>query len=110
MSFKNEVIMGGIPHENTQTLVDNQGGAITSFHSQLHFMGQTTLESSLARDGGAILAISGALWVYGTMFLAYNTAVNGGGGIYLEGSDLEIIGNCNNYLTKPSYKRRGDIG
>ena len=58
-------------------------------------MGQTTLESSLARDGGAILAISGALWVYGTKFLAYNTAVNGGGGIYLEGSDLEIIGNCN---------------
>ena len=50
---------------------ENQGSAITSFHSQLYFLGNITLENSLSEDGGAILATSSTLWVDGAMHLAY---------------------------------------
>ena len=96
VSFKNDETVRGVSHEidYIPALVDNQGGAITGFHSQLHFMGQICLENSLATDGGAILATSSVLKVYGKMLLAHNTAVNNGGAIYLEGATLEIFGSC----------------
>ena len=93
VNFKNNEF---INHKTAQMLteLDNQGGAITSFHSKLYFLGHITIENYLATDGGAILAISSTIWMEGTMLLAYNEAVNNGGGIYLEGATLEIFGSC----------------
>ena len=105
-SFKNNEFFN---HKISQMLTesDNQGGAITSFHSQLYFMGHITVENSPATDGGAILAISSRVWVNGTMNLAYNAAMNSGGGIYLEGATLEIFGNCR--MSQNQARRGGGI-
>ena len=86
---------------------DTQRSAITGFHSQLYFLGNITLENSLSKDGGAILATSSTLWVDGAMHLTYNVAVNNGGAMYLEGSTLEILGICE--VSQNRARRGGGI-
>ena len=79
----------------TSELSDRQGGVITSFQSRLYFMGESTFEANLARDGGTIHASSSDICVYGSVLIARNTAVNDGGGVYFEGTNLKIFGKCN---------------
>ena len=82
-----------------------EGGAITSFQSNVIFTGVSRLLNNQARHGGAILATESTLVMYGEVTIANNAATNSsGGGIYLQQSDLEIRqGICNisnNYATR----------
>ena len=65
----------------TSELSDQQGGVITSFQSHLYFMGESTFKANLARDGGTIHATSSDIWMYGSVLITRNTAVNDGGGV-----------------------------
>ena len=72
-----------------------EGGAITSFQSTVIFTGVSSLSNNQARRGGAILAIESKILMYGETTIANNTAtVSSGGGISLQQSDLEVMGNC----------------
>ena len=83
------------------------GEKVTSSHSSIYFMGETIFESSLAKVGAAILATSSTIYVHGKLLMAFNTASDGGGGFYLEGTDIEIRGNCT--ISQNLAKRGGGI-
>ena len=72
-----------------------EGGAITSFQSTVIFTGAISLLNNQASCGGAILATESKITIYGETCLVNNVATNGsGGGMSLQQSVLEIIGNC----------------
>ena len=82
--------------EKLATVNRQQGGAITSFKSNILFLGESHLSYNQARYGGAILATESTIIVYGEIIIDNNKASdNSGGGIYLQQSNLEIKGNCN---------------
>ena len=73
-----------------------EGGAITSFQSNVIFTGAISLSNNQARHGGAILVTGSKVMLYGDTTIANNTATDSnGGGIFLYQSELEIKGNCN---------------
>ena len=86
------------------TVNRQQGGVITSFKSNVLFLGKSHLSYNQARYGGAILATESTIIVYGEVIIDNNKASdNSGGGIHLQQSNLEIKGNCsisNNHAVK----------
>ena len=78
-----------------------EGGAITSFKSTIHFIGVTSFFNNQARNGGAILATESTIVMHSETNVTNNLATNrNGGAIHLRQSTLEIKGNCqisNNY-------------
>ena len=71
-----------------ETTLYQQGGAITSFQSQMSLYGTCTLIYNSAENGGAILATESKMFVYGELLIANNTAIKNGGGIYLYQSEF----------------------
>ena len=86
--------------------ITQEGGAITSYQSNIMFNGEISLSNNTARQGGAILATESTIMIQGDseVIIANNTATNGsGGGVYLQQSRLEIKGKCtisNNYAVR----------
>ena len=77
-----------------------QGGAITSFKSNVIFTGECDLSDNQATHGGALRAIESTITVYGKMLIANNLVTNSdgaGGGINLQKTFLDIKGNCTIY-------------
>ena len=81
-----------------------QGGAVTSFKSNVIFTGVSEFSNNQAIHGGAIRATESTITVYGKTTISNNSVTNSdGGGIYLQQSLLEIKGSCtisNNYAAR----------
>ena len=72
-----------------------EGGAITSFKSTIHFIGVTSFSNNQAKNGGAILATDSTLVMHSETNVTNNLATNrNGGALHLRQSTLEIKGNC----------------
>ena len=65
-----------------------EGGAITTFQSDVILNGTCNLNNNEAEDGGAIKALESKVQVYGNMIVENNRASKTGGGIYLYFSEL----------------------
>ena len=103
-SFSSNITMeGNMQFENgmeapniTEDIITRQeGGAMTSYQSNIYFMGISTFFNNKAGQGGAILGIESVLMVYNETTIANNTVTNGeGGGIHLFQTSLEVKGEC----------------
>lgn len=79
-----------------------EGGALTSFKSTVNFNGKATLALNSAKNGGAIQATESKIYIQGIVMLMNNTAIETGGGIRLDmselhyqfGSTLCVLGNA----------------
>ena len=65
-----------------------QGGALTTFQSNIIIMGQIHMLNNLANNGGAIHSIESKFQMYESLTIANNIALQTGGGIYLYQSEL----------------------
>lgn len=81
---------------NNSFAVFEEGGAITSLSSTIHFIGETIfLRNSAISSGGAIRALSGStIHILNKTTMANNTAETGGG-VYLFQSILNCVYYCN---------------
>ena len=80
---------------NTYTnssLLQQVGGAINSFQSEISFENMVTLSYNKARKGGAILATESRLNFQGNVSISFNSANESGGGIYAYLSELNFWG------------------
>ena len=59
-----------------------EGGAVTTYQSNVTFNGYTEFTNNVAEYGGAIFATESELHKFGHLIIANNTAMNSGGGIY----------------------------
>ena len=76
-----------------------EGGAVTSYHSNIVFTGGTSLLNNQAQHGGAILATESTIKIFGDAKISSNLATGGsGGGLHLRHSKVEIKGNCSIYV------------
>ena len=66
----------------------NEGGALTAFQSEIHFNGPCELMSNSAERGGALNMIESKLHIHGDTILGNNRAIESGGGIHLDHSEL----------------------
>ena len=97
LEFKNsmEPLIAG------NAITSQEGGAITSFQSNVIFTGERCVvhfSNNRASHGGAILATESTITIYGETTIAENMATmtkSSGGGIALKQSRLEIEGRCN---------------
>jgi predicted outer membrane repeat protein len=76
---------------NRPTVIFQEGGAITLFHSNAHFKGKCTIQYNRAKNGGGLLSIMSKLYVYGDLIIAHNKASRDGGGGYLSSSELNCL-------------------
>ena len=88
------------PSKKENSLLQERGGAVTSFLSTVTFTGESILSNNHAQHGGAILAVESTIIMYGSTTVANNMATkyvtnSSGGGISLQQSKLEIKGKCN---------------
>ena len=88
------------PSNKVHSLLQERGGAVTSFLSTVTFTGESILSNNHAQHGGAILAVESTIIMYGSTTIANNMATkyvtnSSGGGISLRQSKLEIKGKCN---------------
>ena len=81
---------------NDSVPVFQEGGAITSVSSTVHFIGQITfLRNHAISAGGAIRALSGStIHIFNETLLANNTAAETGGGVYLFQSVMNCVYHC----------------
>ena len=75
---------------------ENEGGAITAFHAYIQFDdGLFLFSSNTAENGGAIHLTRSNMFVRKSeIHMAFNTATNTGGSIYLFKSELQCISIC----------------
>ena len=66
----------------------SEGGALTAFQSEIHFNGTCELMSNSAEKGGALNMIESELHIHGDTILGNNRAIESGGGIHLDHSEL----------------------
>ena len=76
------------PSKTLSTL--QEGGALTTFQSDVTFTGESHFLKNNARDGGAILAIGSRITLKGPTLIGNNTATVNGGGVSLQQSSLEV--------------------
>ena len=82
-------------HSNISTILEFEGGAITSWNSEVDFTGAISLLGNTAQSGGAILAMNSIIMFNGEITIANNTATSGnGGGILMQGCTLYVEGKC----------------
>ena len=93
------------PKNNTGGL--QEGGAITSFQSNIFFYGTCSLEHNRADSGGAIHSTDSKIYVSGIISISYNTASKDGGGAYLLSSELNCRQRSNFTLFGNTAAERG---
>ena len=76
------------PNKTLSTL--QEGGALTTFQSDIIFTGESHFLKNTAREGGAILAIGSRISLQGPTLIGNNTATVNGGGVSLQQSRLEV--------------------
>ena len=76
------------PSKTPSTL--QEGGALTTFQSDVIFTGESHFLKNKAREGGAILAIGSRISLKGPTLIGNNTATVNGGGVSLLQSSLEV--------------------
>jgi predicted outer membrane repeat protein len=81
-----------IPSQNSSGL-QQLGGAMTTFQSNIIIYGACILVDNSAKDGGAIHATESKISIYGEVHVINNTATDSGGGIHLYQSELKCSGN-----------------
>ena len=87
------------------TFTTKEGGAITSYQSNIYLTGVVSLIDNKADQGGAVLAVESTIAVYGRMTVVNNMATNdSGGGLYLHRSRVNINGIC---VISNNYAKRG---
>lgn len=104
------VIENSIEPHSTKTFYGmftvKQGGANTSYQSNMYFTGEISLVNNKADQGGAILAVESTISAYGCIAIIDNVAMNNsGGGMYLHTSNVKIFSGIfvnisNNYAEK----------
>ena len=87
------------------TNTSQKGGAVTSFQSEIVFMGTANLMYNTATRGGAIAVTQSKLYMYGDITVSHNTASVSGGGIYAYQSELNFKENVN--ISRNSANDRG---
>ena len=93
----NVTFMGytNIMNNHYRTNTSQEGGAVTSFQSEIVFMGTANLMYNTATRGGAISATQSKLYMYGDITVSHNTASVSGGGIHAYQSELNFKENVN---------------
>ena len=91
------------PEEEMTLKTFPEGGAVTAIQANVAVEGVCSLSHDHAQSGGALYIFESKVHIYGEMTVAYNTAADSGGGIYLHQSGL----NCyNSYCTLNLIKNR----
>ena len=70
----------------------HEGGALTAFQSEIHFNGMSKLGNNSAERGGTLNMIESKLHIHGDTMLRNNRAIESGGGIYLDHSEMICSG------------------
>ena len=93
----NVTFMGytNIMNNHYRTNTSQEGGAVTSFQSEIVFMGTANLMYNTAIQGGAIAVTQSKLYMYGDITVSHNTASVSGGGIHAYQSELNFKENVN---------------
>ena len=93
----NVTFMGytNIMNNHYRTNTSQEGGAVTSFQSEIVFMGTANLMYNTATRGGAISATQSKLYMYGDITVSHNTVSVSGGGIHAYQSELNFKENVN---------------
>ena len=86
--FSNITFKGFTKFLNNCYSVCSEGGAITSYRSNIVIEGVCTIKNNHANSGGAMHVTESKVYVYGRAILANNAASYIGGGIYLYRSEL----------------------
>lgn len=60
-----------------------EGGALTSFQSNVFFKNQTIFTNNTSNFGGAIFATESEFYNYGELVISNNRALHSGGGVYM---------------------------
>ena len=66
----------------------HEGGALTAFQSEIHFFGMSKLGNNSAERGGTLNMIESKLHIHGDTILSNNRAIESGGGIHLDHSEM----------------------
>ena len=66
----------------------HEGGVLTAFQSEIHFNGMSKLGNNSAERGGTLNMIESKLHIHGDTILSNNRAIESGGGIYLDHSEM----------------------
>ena len=85
----------------------NEGGALTAFQSEIHFNGTCELTSNSAERGGALNMIESKLHIHGDIMLSNNRAIESGGGIFLDHSELTCSSEAVIKLHKNTASEKG---
>ena len=93
------------PPNKTLTSTLQEGGAITTFQSDVTFTGESHFLKNTAREGGAILAIGSRISLKGPTLIGINTATVSGGGVSLQQSSLEVQESYT--MISGNYAKRG---
>ena len=97
VTLRNVTIEGGYTSTDTRSFKNitiEEGGAITAFQSRVTCEGNCLLTNNYVFKGGGIHATGSKFFVYGTMTVANNAALDSGGGIYLYQSELNCQLQC----------------
>ena len=105
----NVTFMGytNIVNNHYRTNTSQEGGAVTSFQSEIVFMGTANLMYNTAIRGGAISATQSKLYMYGDITVSHNTASVSGGGIYAYQSELNFKKKFNVNISRNNATDRG---
>ena len=86
----------------------HEGGALTAYKSDIILNGTSGLTENCAENGGAIHATDQSkVYLNGETTIAYNTANNTGGGIYLDTSELQCHSNSSLTMSRNNADKKG---
>ena len=99
-----------VMESSNDTIQLQEGGALTTFKSNVIFYGISNLVYNHAEYGGAIHATESKLYVQGVTTIANNTAMATGGGVYLDMSELYCQGDSTlNFLHNFATEKGGGV-
>ena len=91
MNFSGNTTITNNAHTNSSQL-QQDGGAITCFRTEIAFNNVVTITHNKAKNGGAISSTESRLNFHGNVYISYNSANESGGGFYAFLSELNFWG------------------
>ena len=91
MNFSGNTTITNNAHTNSSQL-QQDGGAITCFRTEITFNNVVTITHNKAKNGGAISSTESRLNFHGNVYISYNSANESGGGFNAFLSELNFLG------------------
>ena len=106
-SFQSEIVFAGTVDIMYNEVRNGYGGAILSSESKIYTYGDTVISHNTALSGGGIYAYQSELNFKGTTIITENAGTVKGGGIYAVGSAIKLTGQL--HFTENRAEKGGGI-